>query len=88
MNEWTDERVLVTGSASFIGSHLVEELVAEGADVRVADDFSSGEESNLSEVANDIELVSGDLKHRSFADEATDRIDTIFHLAADHGGRG
>jgi UDP-glucose 4-epimerase len=80
--------VLVTGGASFIGSHLVEDLVVEGADVRVVDDFSSGEHENLEAVADDIEILTGNLKHWNFAEEATDNIDTVFHLAADHGGRG
>jgi len=88
MSEWTDERVLVTGGASFIGSHLVEDLVAEGADVRVADDFSSGEMENLEEIKDQIEVLEGNLKHWDFADEASEDIDTVFHLAADHGGRG
>jgi len=43
---FTNETVLVTGGASFIGSHLVEQLVDRGANVRVADDFSSGEMAN------------------------------------------
>ena len=85
---WQTERVLVTGGASFIGSHLVEDLVAKGADVRVADDFSSGETGNLAAVEDDIEILSGNLKHWEFADEATANVDTVFHLAADHGGRG
>ena len=85
---WSGERVLVIGGASFIGSHLVEDLVAEGADVRVADDFSSGEHENLAEVEDDIEIHTGNLKHWSFAEEAAGGIDTVFHLAADHGGRG
>lgn len=85
---WNSERVLVTGGASFIGSHLVEELVKEGANVRVADDFSSGEMGNLSNVEGKIDVFEGNLKHKGFADEATTDIDTVFHLAADHGGRG
>ena len=44
---WTDTRVLVTGGASFIGSHLVDALVRRGADVRVVDNLSSGEPANL-----------------------------------------
>jgi len=88
MSEWAGEPVLVTGGASFIGSHLVEDLVEQGADVRVADDLSSGEQSNLAEVETSIEFLEGNLKRRSFADEATDGIETVFHLAADHGGRG
>ena len=85
---WDSERVLVTGGASFIGSHLVEDLVGEGASVRVADDFSSGERKNLRAVDDEIEILSGNLKRWDFADEATEEIDTVFHLAADHGGRG
>jgi UDP-glucose 4-epimerase len=85
---WNGERVLVTGGASFIGSHLVEDLVAEEANVRVADDFSSGEHENLEAVEDEIEILTGNLKQWDFADEATEDIDTVFHLAADHGGRG
>jgi len=88
MSEWNGERVLVTGGASFIGSHLVEDLVEAGATVRVADDFSSGERENLAAVEDDVEILEGNLKRRQFADEATEGIDTVFHLAADHGGRG
>ncbi|MFB6188462.1 MAG: NAD-dependent epimerase/dehydratase family protein, partial [Halapricum sp.] len=82
MSEWTGERVLVTGGASFIGSHLVEDLVAEGADVRVADDFSSGERDNLAAVADDIEILEGNLKRMGFAETASKNVDTVFHLAA------
>jgi len=88
VSEWTDERVLVTGGASFIGSHLVEDLVDQGAHVRVADDFSSGTQGNLDSVADRIEILDGNLKNSAFADRATDDVDTVFHLAADHGGRG
>ncbi|PSQ02541.1 nucleoside-diphosphate sugar epimerase [Halobacteriales archaeon QS_5_68_33] len=88
MSEWTDEHVLVTGGASFIGSHLVEDLAAEGAEVRVADDFSSGERENLAALDGEIEVLEGNLKRMSVAEEATEGIDTVFHLAADHGGRG
>ena len=88
MTEWRDERVLVTGGASFIGSHLVEDLVEQGARVRVADDFSSGTRDNLASVADQVEVLDGNLKDISFADRATDGVDTVFHLAADHGGRG
>ncbi len=88
MSEWNDEAVLVTGGASFIGSHLVEDLVAAGADVHVADDLSSGELANLEPVRDNITVHQGNLKRLAFAEEVTDGIDTVFHLAADHGGRG
>jgi UDP-glucose 4-epimerase len=82
------DTVLVTGGASFIGSHLVEQLVDRGADVRVADDLSSGDLDNLAAVEDEIEFHEGNLKRWAFADEASAGIDRLFHLAADHGGRG
>ncbi|GAB3670291.1 NAD-dependent epimerase/dehydratase family protein [Halopiger thermotolerans] len=87
-DDWANERVLITGGASFIGSHLTEELVERGATVRVADDFSSGSMDHLESVADEIEIVEGDLKRWDVADEATTDVETVFHLAADHGGRG
>lgn len=85
---YSGESVLVTGGASFIGSHLVELLVAEGAQVRVADDFSSGSIRNLSGVADKVEILVGDLRDPAYAARAVDGMETVFHLAALHGGRG
>lgn len=85
---YRDERVLVTGGASFIGSHLVELLVTSGARVTVADDFSSGTQGNLAAVSGDVEVMSGDLRDPAFAAQAARSQDTVFHLAAMHGGRG
>jgi len=85
---WKNVRVLVTGGASFIGSHLTEKLIYMGAQVRVADNLSSGKLSNLEKVMSDIEFIKGDLKDRSFAGKASKNCNVVFHLAADHGGRG
>jgi len=85
---WTQRRVVVTGGASFIGSHLVEALLRAGARVRVLDDLSSGRLSNLAAVSPDIELQVGDLRYLDFAIRALEDCDTVFHLAAAHGGRG
>ena len=86
---WTTSKVLVTGGASFIGSHLVEELLRRGcASVRVADDLSSGSLANLHPVRSDVEFLQGDLRRMEFAESATRGCDVVFHLAADHGGRG
>ncbi len=82
------KKILVTGGASFIGSHLVESLVECGGDVRVADNFSSGKVENLASVKNQVEVFEGDLKDCEFAKLATQDCEIVFHLAADHGGRG
>ena len=85
---WSDRKVLVTGGASFISSHIVDRLVRTGAQVRVADDLSSGRLENLNESIDHIEFLKGDLRERSFADKATKGMEVVFHLAASHGGRG
>jgi len=97
---WHSKTVLVTGGASFIGSHLVDRLLASGASVAVADDFSSGKLENLEYplkklpgkeiwVAGDNLIVyKGDLKDRTFTRSVMQDIDIVFHLAALHGGRG
>ena len=85
---WSGKKILVTGGASFISSHLVDRLVRMGAQVRVADDLSSGRLENLSESIDYIEFMKGDLRDRAFADKATKGMEVVFHLAASHGGRG
>jgi nucleoside-diphosphate-sugar epimerase len=88
--DWNGRRVLVTGGASFIGSHLTEKLVEKGARVRVADNMSSGSRANLEGPlrADAIELLEVDLLQPGAVDAAVTDIDVVFHLAADHGGRG
>jgi len=75
-------RVLVTGGAGFIGSHLTEALVARGDRVRVLDNFSSGDPRNLNKVENKVELIHGDLRNQSDVLEAVRDIECIFHEAA------
>jgi UDP-glucose 4-epimerase len=88
MGYWDGRKALVTGGASFIGSHLVDRLVALGARVRVADDLSSGRLENLRQSAGQIDFQKGDLRERSFARSVVQGVHTVFHLAASHGGRG
>jgi len=87
-DHYEGRQVLVTGGASFIGSHLVELLVAVGAVVRVADDLSSGRLAHLDTVRANISFDRGDLRDPAFADHSVAGSSTAFHLAAAHGGRG
>jgi nucleoside-diphosphate-sugar epimerase len=89
--DWSSKRVLVTGGASFIGSHLVDRLVAAGArHVRVADDLSSGEVENISGHLDSGAgaFVRADLLVPGVAEQVVADVDVVFHLAAVHGGRG
>ena len=76
------ERHLVTGGGGFIGSNIVDELLARGHEVKVLDNFSTGRRSNLEHVAGDIELVEGDIRSYERASTAVDGADVVIHLAA------
>lgn len=82
--------ILVTGGASFIGSHLVDALVVAGAQVRVVDDLSSGKLANIQRHIDSgaLEFLRADLLDSAVAAQAVAGIHTVFHLAANHGGRG
>ena len=85
-----NSKVLVTGGASFIGSHLTHALVERGASVRVVDNLSSGQLSNIQTYveSGQVEYVQADLTDPGIAQRAVDGVRVVFHLAADHGGRG
>ncbi|MFZ0979241.1 MAG: NAD-dependent epimerase/dehydratase family protein [Candidatus Acidiferrales bacterium] len=87
---WDHKKVLVTGGASFIGSHLVDALLARGAKVHVVDDLTSGRTGNIEQhvKAGRVTFVEADLREPGVARSAMKGINVVFHLAADHGGRG
>ena len=73
---------LVTGGAGFIGSHLVEELVKRGEQVRVLDNFSTGKRENLSDLQEKIELVEGDIRSYHIVHEVVQGVDFVLHQGA------
>ena len=75
-------RVLVTGGAGFIGSHLVDRLVREGHDVVVLDNLSTGRKENLVSVVSSIEFVEGDIRDPEAVRSATGGVEWVFHQAA------
>ena len=80
----TAPQSLVTGGCGFIGSHLVELLVAEGHDVRVLDDFSTGRRANIESLLDSgaVQLIEGQVQDPRAAAEAVDGRTHVFHLAA------
>lgn len=87
VNYYQGKRITVTGGASFIGSHLVDQLLSFGAVVTVIDDLSSGKLTNLQQNSN-LKFVEADLADKSTAEQVISDGNVIFHLAAIHGGRG
>jgi len=77
-------RALVTGGAGFIGSHLVDRLLARGDDVTVLDNFSTGQEEFLADArrSGGLRLIRGDLADPATLAEATADQETVFHFAA------
>lgn len=73
---------LVTGGAGFIGSHLVKRLLREGHTVRVLDNFATGHRANIDDLADEIELIEGDLQSYERVHNAVRGCDLVFHLGA------
>jgi nucleoside-diphosphate-sugar epimerase len=80
MAEGPKTRALVTGGGGFIGHHLVRKLLADGYDVRVLDNFSTGRRERLEGV--EVSLVEGDLRSYERAHAAVRGTDVVFHLGA------
>jgi nucleoside-diphosphate-sugar epimerase len=75
-------RVLVTGGGGFVGSNLVRGLLERGDEVRVLDNFSTGNRANLEDVAGDIELVEGELRSYERVHAAVRGVEIVFHQGA------
>ena len=75
-------RILVTGGGGFIGSHLVRALLARGDQVRVIDNFSTGNRANLGGLEDDVEVIEGELRSYERVHNAMRGVELVFHQGA------
>ena len=75
-------KVLVTGGAGFIGSNLVHALLERGDNVRVLDNFATGNRANLAGIEDDIEIVEGELRSYERVHNAVRGVEVVFHQGA------
>ena len=77
-------KVLITGGAGFIGSHLAERMITMGDQVIILDDFSTGSEENISNLKNKngVELVVGNLEDKDLVYSLVQEVDSSVHLGA------
>lgn len=85
-NFWRNKKVLVTGGAGFIGSHVVEKLVQKEARVTVLDNLQNATLQNLAQVRHKIKLINGDCSDQHDADRACKQQEIIMNLVARVGG--
>lgn len=75
------KKILVTGGAGFLGSHLCEKLLADGYQVRLLDSFASGKEGNLENIRSQVELVRGSIDDETLVDDACHGVSAVIHAA-------
>jgi UDP-glucose 4-epimerase len=75
-------RVLVTGGAGFIGSHLADALIARGNQVVALDNFSTGSTANIKHITRNFEIIDGDIRNTDLINDTIKDVDLVFHMAA------
>ena len=75
-------RVLITGGAGFIGSHLADFFVLDGAEVIVLDNLTTGSENNLKGMTGKAKLVKGDIRNQELVEQLVSEVDLVLHMAA------
>jgi nucleoside-diphosphate-sugar epimerase len=87
-NWWIGKKVLVTGGAGFIGSHLVPRLLMQGAKVRAVDNLERGKLAYIQESLPQIDFRRADLQDAAVCESACRDVEVVFHLASKVGGIG
>ena len=75
-------RILVTGGAGFIGSHLADALIARGDQVVALDNFSTGSTANIKHITKNFEIIDGDIRNVDLINDTIKDVDLVFHMAA------
>ena len=75
-------KILVTGGAGFIGSHIAEYLVRRGDDVTVLDNLITGSKENLTKISDKINFVNGDIRDHKLLEKLVSDTTGVFHEAA------
>jgi UDP-glucose 4-epimerase len=75
-------RVLITGGAGFIGSHLADALIARGDHVVALDNFSTGSTANIKHITKNFEIIDGDIRNADLINNTIKDVDLVFHMAA------
>ena len=75
-------RVLITGGAGFIGSHLADTLIARGDNVTILDNMSTGSVKNIAHLLGAVDVHEGDIRDKALVDKLVEHSDIVFHMAA------
>ena len=75
-------KVFITGGAGFIGSHLCDALVAEGEEVTILDNLSTGSKKNIAHLEGKIKVVQGDIRDQKLVESLVENCDLVLHMAA------
>ena len=75
-------RILITGGAGFIGSHLADHYVAKGDEVTILDNFSTGSKENIAHLAGKVTTQDGDIRNVDLVEKLTKEADLVLHMAA------
>jgi UDP-glucose 4-epimerase len=75
-------RMLITGGAGFIGSHLCDVLLSQGHQVSILDNLSTGSETNIAQIKDQIKIYQGDIRDSVLVEGLTEEVDLVIHMAA------